>query len=251
MEQKAYNETWSFIVKWITVILLVVLVLVIIIPWRIWQEEDYYRELCHWKMTNLWNAQRLYHELRKEYNPNLRETLQFIDQVRDSILADSMYVRNQKIFFNNKWIDINIPQYWHEDFDTTFAHAYSAQDTFEEIIYTALVPNEETGLIDTIFLNEDRDRWIYSDSLWEGRIIDTNSELRIERVMKYESYNLVDSLLVCSLVNELYQSELSEDSILTIYCPTRGGVEFKRYYFFTFSDTGHGYIHDGKRSWKK
>lgn len=251
MEQQAYNEKWSFVVKWVTVILLIVLALVIAIPWSIWKEEEYYRNLCHWKMSNLWNAQRLYHNLRHEYNPNLRETLQFIDQVRDSILADSMYVKDQKIYFNNEWIDINVPEYWHEDFDTTFAYAYDAQDTSEEIIYTALVPNDETGKIDTLFLNRERDRWMYSDTLWEGEIIDTNSEMRIEKVVKYERYNLVDSLLVCPLMNEVYQSVLSEDSVLTIYCPTRGGVEFDRYYFFTFSDTGHGFIRDGERSWQK
>jgi hypothetical protein len=75
--------------------------------------------------------------------------------------------------------------------------------------------------------------------------------MRIEKVVKYERYNLVDSLLVCPLMNEVYQSVLSEDSVLTIYCPTRGGVEFDRYYFFTFSDTGHGFIRDGERSWQK
>lgn len=251
MEEQAYNEKWSFVVKWITVVLLVVLGLVILIPWSIWKEEQYYQDLCHWKMANLWNAQRLYYDIRKEYNPNLRETLQFIDQVRDSVLADSMYVKNQKIYFNNEWVNISVPEYWFEDFDTTFAHSFGAQDTSEEIIYTALAPNDETGMIDTLYLNRERDRWMYSDTLWEGEIIDTNSEMRIERIMKYNRYNLVDSLLVCPLVEELYQTILSEDSVLTIYCPTRGGVEFDRYYFFTFSDTGHGSIRDGKRSWDK
>lgn len=250
MEQQAYNEKWSFVVKWITVILLVVLLFVIVIPWSIWKEEQYYRDLCHWKMTNLWNSQRLYHDLRKEYNPNLREALQFIDQVRDSVLADSMYVRDQRINFNNEWVKIFVPPYWHEDFDTSFANSYSAQDTSEEIIYTALVPNDQTGLIDTMYLNRVRDRWMYADTLWEGRIIDTNVEMRIERVMKYDRYNLVDSLLICPLVKEMYTASLSEDSVLTIYCPTRGGVEYSRYYFFTFSDTGHGHIRDGNRSWQ-
>jgi hypothetical protein len=250
VEQEAYNEKISFVIKWVTILLLVVLGLVIIIPWSIWKEEEHYRDLCRWKMTNLWNAQRLYHELRGEYNPNLRETLQFIDQVRDSVLADSMYVRDQQIHFSNEWIDINVPPFWYEDFDTTFAHPYSAQDTSEEIIYTALVPNDETGMIDTMYLNRERDRWMYADTLWEGKIIDTTWEMRIERIMKYDRYNLVDSLLYCPLVQELYAASFNEDSLLTITCPTKGGVEFDRYYFFTFSDTGHGFIRDGKQSWK-
>jgi hypothetical protein len=251
VEDAPYNEKLSFIIKWIVVILFVLMLFVIYIPNNIWAKEKQIRKLAHWKMTQLWDAQRMYHALTNSYNDDLRATLRFVSQVRDSILADSMYTGEQYINFQNNRIKIKIPNFWDYEYDTTFAFPYEATDTTYETIYTAAVPNPQTGLKDTIYLNKRRDTYVYKDSLWEGQILDTALDIRVEKVEKYKRFNLVDSLLICPLTKEEYYTERTKDNKIRIVSPTRGGVRFPVYHFWTFEDTGHGYIEDGEKSWAK
>lgn len=253
MEDAAYSGKLSFIIKWVVVVLFIVMLFVIYIPQAIWNKEDKVRDLAHWKMMQLWDAERMYKKLTGAYNDDLHSTLQFISQVRDSVLADSMYTDQQFINFQGNRIKINIPQYWTEDYDTAFAFPYAANDTSYEKIYTALVPNEETGMKDTLYLNARRDAYVYTDSLWEGSIIDTAEDIRVEKVLKYKRFNLVDSLMVCPLTGKEYYTERAgkEGEKIRIVSPTKGGINFSVYHFWTYTDTGHGFIEDGDASWEK
>jgi len=245
-----YNNTWSFIIKWIAIVLGVLVLLVIFTKSSIWTQEEKVRSLARWKMQQLWDAEGLYNQLTDEYNSDLKATLYFISQVRDSIYADSLYAEDQIIEFNGKKHKITIPEFWTVDYDTSFAYPYIAKDTNYVKIFTALEKNEETGNLDTVFLNEYRDKWIYSDSLWNGNIIDTVEEERIEEVQRYKPFKLDSNLLVCPLTKEKFTATL-KDGDLIIQSPTKGGISFKKYFFFTFKDTGHGSIKNGKTSWGK
>ncbi|MEA3500613.1 MAG: hypothetical protein U9R41_06340 [Candidatus Marinimicrobia bacterium] len=245
-----YSNTWSFIIKWVSIVLSVLVLLVIFTKTSIWTQEKKVRSLARWKMEQLWNAEELYEQLTGEYNPDLDKTLHFIKQVRDSIYADSLYAKDQVIEFNGKEYQITIPEFWMVDFDTSFAYPYIAKDTNYVKIFTAIEKNEETGSLDTVFLNEYRDRWIYSDSLWEGSIIDTVEEERIEEVQRYKPFILDSNMLIGPLTKEKFTANL-KDGDLIIQSPTKGGISFKKYFFFTFEDTGHGSIKDGKASWNK
>ncbi len=249
-EEQYYSEKWSFIVKWIAVILFVILLLVIFIPSNIWKEEDNMRSRSEWKMEQLWDAQRMYKKLTGHYDTDIKGVLWFVSAVRDSILADSEYVNEQYIRYKDEDIKINVPQFWFTEYDTVFSRPYHAKDTSFIDVYTAVELNFETGGWDTIFLGEIKDRYKYSDTLWEGTIIDTTVDTIIERVMKYKHFNLVDSLTICPLTDKPYYITVKGKDTVIIHSPMKGGYLERKYFFFTFKDTGHGFIMNGEASWE-
>lgn len=249
-DEQYYSSTWSFIIKWVSIVLAVLVMIVIFTKTNIWNQERKVRALARWKMQQVWNAEELYEQLTGEFNPNLGETIAFVKQVRDSIYADTLYANIQMIEFNNEELEITIPEFWMIDYDTSFSNPYLAMDTNYINIFTALEKNDKTGNMDTIYLNEERDRWRYADSLWEGYIIDTVEEERIEEVQKFKPFKLDSDMIVCPLTNENFTGKLLEED-LVIESPTKGGVSYKKYFFFTFSDTGHGSIKNGILSWNK
>ena len=209
-EQQYYNEKLSFVIKWIAVILLVILLLVIFIPSNIWRQENSMRERSQWKMEQLWDAQRMYNKLTGHYDADMEGVLWFVSAVRDSILADSEYIGNQVILYKGEEVSISVPEFWFTEYDTVFSRPYHAKDTNLVGVYTAVEMNLETGGMDTVYLGEHKDRYKYSDTLWEGIIIDTTIDTIIEKVMKYKHFNLVDSLLVCPLTDEEYSVKVIE-----------------------------------------
>ena len=252
-EQQYYNEKWSFIVKWIAVILLVILLLVIFIPSNIWKDEDSMRVRSQWKMEQLWDAERMYHKLTGYYDADMKGVLWFISAVRDSILADSEYVGTQIINYNGEDVTIDVPEFWYTEFDTVFSRPYHAKDTSLVGVFTAVELNAETNTWDTVYLGEDKDRYKFTDTLWEGIIIDTTIDTIIEKVIKYKHFNLVDSLMVCPLTHKEYTVTVKgkdKDTVI-IQSPIRGGYMDRKYFFFTYKDTGHGSIMNGEASWDR
>lgn len=251
-EEQYYNEKWSFVIKWIAVILFVVLLLVIFVPSNIWKDENSMRQRSQWKMEQLWDAQRMYKKLTGYYDSDMKGVLWFVSAVRDSILADSDYTGIQKIVYKGKEVKITVPAFWSTEYDTVFSKPYAARDTSLAEVYTALELNLETGEWDTVFLAENKDRYKYADSLWEGVILDTAVDTIIEKVTKFKHFNLVDSLLVCPLTEKEYQVSVKgkEMDTVIIHSPIRGGYKERKYFFFTFRDTGHGFIMNGEASWE-
>lgn len=252
-EQQYYNEKWSFVIKWIAVILFVILLIVIFVPNNIWKDEDNMRMRSQWKMEQLWDAQRMYYKLTGYYDADMKGVLWFVSAVRDSILADSEYVGDQTIVYKGKDISIKVPEFWNTEYDTVFSRPYHAKDTSLAGVFTSLELNPETGNWDTVYLAEDKDRYKYADTLWEGVILDTTIDTIIENVIKYKHFNLVDSLLICPLTDKEYTVKVKgkESDTVYIYSPVRNGYKDRKYFFFTFSDTGHGYIMNGEASWDK
>jgi hypothetical protein len=252
-EQQYYSEKWSFVIKWIAVILLVILLLVIFIPSNIWKSEENMRSRSQWKMEQLWDAQRMYEKLTGYYDADMEGVLWFVSAVRDSIIADSEYVGDQIVKYKGEDVKITVPRFWVTEYDTVFSNPYNAKDTSLVGVYTAVELNMETGSWDTVYLGENKDRYKYTDTLWEGSIFDTTIDTIIENVVKYKNFNLVDSLLVCPLTNEYYDVKVTgkNNDTVYIYSPVRGGYQDRKFFFFTFKDTGHGYIMNGEASWDK
>ncbi len=252
-EEQYYNEKWSFAVKWIAVILIVVLLLVIFIPSQIWKVEENMESRSRWKMKQLWDAQRMYKKLTGHYNADMKGVLWFVSAVRDSTLADSEYVGQQYINYKGERVKIDVPGYYFSEYDTTFSVSYPAKDTTLSEVYKAIELNLETNEWDTVFLAEDKDRYKYTDSLWEGEILDTTVDTIIENVTKYRNFNLVDSLLFCPLTKEKYDVTVkgeNKDTVI-IESPLEDSVyKERKYFFFTFKDTSHGSIINGEVSWK-
>jgi hypothetical protein len=252
-DQQYYSEKWSFVVKWIAVILLVILLLVIFIPSNIWKKEDNMRAKSQWKMEQLWDAQRMYHKLTGYYDSDMKGVLWFVSAVRDSILADSQYVGEQVINYKGKEVTINVPEFWSTEYDTVFSRPYHAKDTSLVGVYKAVEMNLETGGWDTVYLGENKDRYKYTDSLWEGIILDTTIDTIIEKVIKYKRFNLVDSLLYGPLTHKEYTVKVrgKDSDTVIIKSPIHGGYSKRKYFFFTYKDTGHGSIMNGEATWDR
>ncbi len=252
-EQQYYNEKWSFVIKWIAVILFVILLLVIFIPSNIWKNEDSMRSRSQWKMEQLWDAQRMYEKLTGYYDDDMEGVLWFVSAVRDSILADSEYVGDQVIVYKGEEVSIDVPKFWSTEYDTVFSNPYAAKDTNYIGVFTAVELNMETGSWDTVYLGENKDRYKYTDTLWEGIIIDTTVDTIIENVIKYKHFNLVDSLLECPLTGENYEVTVKgkENDTVLIKSPIHGGYKDRKFFFFTFKDTGHGRIMNGEATWDR
>ncbi len=252
-EEQYYSEKWSFALKWIAVILVVILLLVIFIPNNIWKEEANMRQRSQWKMVQLWDAQRMYKKLTGHYDPDMKGVLWFVSAVRDSILADSQYTGQQWINYKDEKIKINVPRYWFPEYDTVFSKPYEDRDTSHVNVFTAVEMNYETGLWDTIFLDEFKDRYKYNDSLWVGAIIDTVVDTIIERVTKFKRFRLADSLLYCPLTGSPYlvSVEGAKADTVAIQSPTKDGYKERKFLFFSFKESGHGSINNGVMSWKR
>jgi hypothetical protein len=252
-EEQYYSEKWSFAVKWIAVILVVLLLLVIFIPNNIWKEEARMRQRSQWKMEQLWDAQRMYHKLTGYYDPDMKGVIWFVSAVRDSILADSQYTGKQLISYKGDKVSINVPRYWFAEYDTIFSKPYPARDTSLANVFTAVEMNYETGLWDTIFLDESKDRYKYSDSLWVGSIIDTVVDTIVERVTKFKRFRLADSLLYCPLTEKPYEVSVKgeESDTVIIRSPIKDAYKERKFLFFSFKEDGHGSIINGESSWKK
>lgn len=252
-EQQYYNEKWSFVIKWIAVILFVILLLVIFIPSNIWKSEDSMRARSHWKMEQLWDAQRMYEKLTGYYDTDMKGVLWFVSAVRDSIIADSEYVGDQIINYKGEDVEITVPRFWVTEYDTVFSRPYNAKDTSFIGVYTAVELNLESGTWDTVYLGENKDRYKYADTLWEGVILDTVIDTIIENVVKYKHFNLLDSLLVCPLTDKPYEIKVQgrNSDTVYIYSPVRGGYKDRKFLFFTYKDTGHGFIMNGDASWDR
>lgn len=252
-EEQYYNEKISFVIKWIAVILIVVLLLVIFIPNQIWKVEENMEARSRWKMKQLWDAQRLYKKLTGNYSSDMEGVLWFVSAVRDSVLADSQYVGEQYINYKGEKVRIDVPRYYFSEYDTTFSVPYPARDTTLADVYKAIELNLETGEWDTVFLAEEKDRYKYTDSLWEGEILDTTVDTIIENVTRYKNFNLVDSLLRDPLTGERYDVTIKgeDKDTVRIESPLKENPYFERkYLFFTFRDTSHGYIVNGEPSWE-
>ena len=211
------------------------------------------RARSQWKMEQLWDAQRMYEKLTGYYDADMKGVLWFVSAVRDSILADSEYVGDQVIVYKGEEVSISVPKFWNTEYDTVFSRPYHAKDTNMVGVFTAVELNIETGSWDTVYLGENKDRYKYSDTLWEGIIIDTTIDTIIENVIKYNEFNLVDSLMTCPLTAEEYKVKVQGKNTDTvyIYSPVRNGYQDRKFFFFTYKDTGHGFIMNGEASWDR
>lgn len=253
MQEQYYSEKWSFIIKWIAVILMVILLLFIFIPSNIWDDEKSVQSKSHWKMNQLWDAERMYYKLTGYYDADMQGVLWFVSAVRDSVLADSDYVGTQYINYNNEEIEITVPKYWHTEYDTVFSFPFEVDDTTYVEVFKVAELNYETNSWDTLYWNALKDKYKLSDTLWEGVILDTSMDTIIERdVTKYKHFRLSDTLTTCPLTEKPYLVTVKgeESDTVIIKSPIDETYVSRRFLVFTFEDTGHGSIMNGIKSWK-
>ena len=79
------------------VVAIVLLVIVIYVPVAIWEEERSFQMESRFRMGNLYDLEVFYEQLTGSYNPNFLEAMNVVNAVRDSVVADSLYIGEQHL----------------------------------------------------------------------------------------------------------------------------------------------------------
>ena len=94
----------------VTILALFFLIVVIYVPVAIWEEEAYYEKESRYRMQNAYDIESFYSRLTGEYNPNFLEALSVVNASRDSTVADSLYLGEQRVMLNGKEFFVDVDE---------------------------------------------------------------------------------------------------------------------------------------------
>ena len=243
------QQNKSDILEVFIILAMFLLIVVIYVPVAIWEEESYYEKESRYRMQNVYDIQSFYSRLTGEYTPSFFEALNVVNSVRDSTIADSLYLGEQNLVIGSQKYLIDVNQSYGFEFDTTFGFKSFRKDTLLDTIVQISMYSKDLGREDTSFI---RKKELYSYE----RLSDFNSIIKeepIKRVQAVEYYKtyIPDSLnYYCPLTEEPYKIEISDDgSTLTISSPISAPIIKRHYLLFAFKATNHGLIKGGRKSW--
>jgi len=216
----------------------------------------YYKSESRHRMSSINAAQEFYRELTGHYTIDGSHLISLVQQSRDSLLGDSLFYGEKTIHIDGVPNFINISSGFEFRVDTTFSKETLVKKKIEDIILTVGMLNQETNKIDTIFVNNKHIEKFKSDSLFSGVYdVDTSSHTEVFSDYKRLGFRLTTDLLHCPLTNEKFLLGLDESDpempIFTVKSPVPSGYSEPRYlYLYRFKADNHGYISDGRKSWK-
>ena len=225
------------------------LICVIYIPISIWNEESVFEKESRFRMRNLYDLEEFYNELTGSYTKDYNEAVMVVNSVRDSIVADSLYLGEQKLLLFGKEYNIDVSDDFSFEFDTTFGFQKFRKDTVLDTVLTVVVYSKDLSRNDTSFTQK---RYLddYSSNPDFMGVINEEFVERVEKVEYYQTF-LPDSLTYfCPLINQQYDININDDnSGFRIASPIKELYTENRYLFFSFKARSHGYISDGNPSW--
>lgn len=233
--------------NYIALLLALILIIVIYVPTRIWEEEAAFRREGRRRMMILNNVEQFYHQLTDTYQENPLKAMQIVTAVRDSTRADSNFHGQQKLVFDDSIYKVNVPKNFYTYFDTTFAFSYRKKDTLIDTTYKVTKWNNELFTWDTLFILANRWRTVQSDSAY-GSVVGVEYSERIMENTYYRPYYLTEKHATSPLIGELYRITV-DSSGYKIKDPLEDEYRERRYFFFTFKDTCHGWIENSQKSW--
>ncbi|MBT3501089.1 MAG: hypothetical protein HOM78_03235 [Candidatus Marinimicrobia bacterium] len=225
------------------------LIIVIYVPVAIWEEEEYFQDESRYRMQNLYDIEVFYSQLTGEYNPNFLEAMTLVNSTRDSTVADSLFIGEQKIYFNDKEFLVDVTESFTFEFDTTFGFKSFRRDTVLDTTLQIAVYMEDLGRNDTSFIRI-KDLATYESNENFITIVKEEPMKRVEAIEYYKTYLPDSSTYYCPLTNNPYQLEISEDGTgIQVSSPITEIIIEPRYLLFSFNAISHGLIKDGQKSW--
>ncbi|MFL3007114.1 MAG: hypothetical protein ACJZ10_03860 [Candidatus Neomarinimicrobiota bacterium] len=226
------------------------LVVVIYVPVAIWEEETYYEKESRYRMQNLNDIQSFFSRLTGGYTSSFSEALSVVNAVRDSTIADSLYVGEQNLLINNVNYIVNVNQSYGFEYDTTFGIKSFRKDTLLDTILQISVFSEELGRDDTSFIQK-KELYNYQSSSDFRSILKEEPINRVQAIEYYKTY-IPDSInYFCPLTSEPFNMNVSEDgSIFTVSSPIDIPIVDRHYLLFAFKAKNHGSIKGGRKSWE-
>ena len=244
---KQQNKT--DILEILIILAMLLLIVVIYVPVAIWEDENHYKEESRQRMQNVYDVESFYSRLVGEYNSSYLEALSVVNAVRDSAIADSLYLGEQKLKINNREYLVDIAESYGFEYDTTFGYKSFRKDTLLDTVVQFVSYSEALGRNDTSFIQKKEIQNLRESSDFIGIIKEEPIE-RIQAIEYYKTY-IPDSLnYYCPLTNSPYSIDISDNGeVLTISSPIEEPI-IKRYYLlFAFKAANHGVIKDGRKSW--
>ena len=244
------QQNKSDILEVFIILAMFLLIVVIYVPVAIWEEESYYEKESRYRMQNVYDIQSFYSRLTGEYTHSFFEALNVVNSVRDSTIADSLYIGEQNLVIGNQKYLIDVNQSYGFEFDTTFGFKSFRKDTVVDTIVQISVFSEDLGREDTSFIQK-KELYNYENSSDYIGIINEEVINRVQAVEYYKTY-IPDSLnYFCPLTKKPYIIDLGDDgATLTVSSPIDIPIIKRHYLLFSFKASNHGSIKNGKKSWE-
>ncbi len=236
----------SDLLEIVTVFALLFMIISIYVPRAIWDEEEAFEELSHFRMKNIYNVEDFYYQLTGEYSSDVLWAMDVVNAIRDSLVADSTYLGEQILLLNDKALDITINEGWEVVFDTTFGFLRHRKDTIQYNLYPIVNYIEERDAYDTSYVKENELAAAMENPAFVKKLGQETTQ-RVENVDYYVSYRPDSSYFYCPITGDPY--EVTTEGGIKISSPIKDDVIERRYLIFTFRGRNHGYVEDGVPSW--
>ncbi len=248
MEKKIGLLDWGIIISGI------VMLLIVYIPNQIWKEEVKFREESRSRMEIIADAEEFYKELTGSYTTDGLELFALVEAALDSAIADSLFLGEQLIHLKNKTLKVDMNKGFKFRADTTFSIGVAMKKTIKDTIYTIGMLNEETGNVDTLFVNSRDLKTTRDDTLFHD-IFYSDTTRYSETYTDYlqKKYKLTPDLLNCPLTDEPYNLVINvddpDDILFIVESPVPVNYKESRFIVFRFEAGNHGSITGGQKSW--
>ena len=234
----------------IIILSMVFLIVAIYLPVALWEDEKYFEDVSRYRMQNMYDIESFYSRLTGEYNPNFLEALAVVNATRDSTIADSLFIGEQRIELMGKEFSIDVNESFGFEYDTTFGLMSFRKDTVMDTTLQIIVFSDELGRNDTSFIRK-KDLWSYKEADNFRKVLKEEPIQRVEAVEYYKTYIPDSSNYYCPYTNDEYLMEISEDGTdLMVSSPINEPIIVRHYLIFTFKASNHGVIKAGRRSWE-
>ena len=244
VENINYKPKTKVLLNWLAAILAVVLILVIYLPAKIWEQEQQIIQKGHKRMKTLAQTQKFYHQMTGSYLDDPEALVNVVSAVRDSNLADSNFTGEQEVYLNDDTFQVDVPTKFYRTFDTTFAMSYRREETITDTICTVLKWNESLADYDTLYVNAENLNQMKYDSL-----INKETQTRETTNTYYIRHYLDEKYTYRPITKTKYDIKVDSNSY-KIIDPIDYVYKEPRYLVFNLKDSTHGYIKDGEPSWK-
>ncbi len=246
------------ILDWLIFFSILIMFIMVYVPQKIWAEEEEYKQKRREKMQIISQAEEFYYELTGEYSTDYRKVFSLVEAAMDSLIADSLFVGNKKIFLNNKEYDVNLEKGYEMIVDTTFSYSENIKKIVKDTIYTIGMNNPQTNQLDTIVVNSTSISNYQNDSLF-SEVYNIEYKDRIENEINYlrRKFHLTDDLIYCPIsksnknkkfILKIEKNPLGE-SVFNISSPITPDDKERRYMIFSYSPGSEESIIGGQKSW--
>ena len=243
------NRKLNDLIELIIVFGLVFILFAIYVPVSIWEEEDQFESISHFRMNTIHHIQEFYKNLTGDYATDGLWAMNVVNAVRDSLTADSTYLDKQLLGLYQNNITLKIPEGFDMEFDTTFGFQRFRRDTIMDTTVKVLTFSEQLSRNDTVYIQKKNLPEMLATETYRD-VLSEEAVNRVEVVDYYETFMPDTSMFYCPLTSQPYKIEFIENK-LRIESPIKRIYKEPRFLIFSLKAQNHGYIEDGILSWSK